>query len=207
MSDFFPTEPRKISCSLDEPERRIVLVGRARGGRSATGNTVLGEEKFESRPDFQAVTQTCSREVRAEEWKGKHVVVIDTPAICEEPHNLREIQKCISLAEPGPHAFVFVTQVGRFTQDDAMAVKQVAKIFGQECWKNMIVLFTHKEDLGLRSPEDYVRNTGNRFLQDLVQKCEARCCAFNNKVTGAERALQAEELLSKIEKMLQQNRG
>ncbi|CAI5789354.1 GTPase IMAP family member 8-like isoform X1 [Podarcis lilfordi] len=69
----------------------------------------------------------------------------------------------------------------------------------------MIVLFTRKEDLETESLQEYIGLSGNRVLQDLVGKCKGRCCAFNNRGTGEERASQAEELLSLIEKVVQEN--
>nr|XP_028606164.1 uncharacterized protein LOC114607282 isoform X2 [Podarcis muralis]XP_028606165.1 uncharacterized protein LOC114607282 isoform X2 [Podarcis muralis] len=203
-------EPGNLSLSQKDSELRVVLVGKTGGGRSATGNTLLGEKKtFESKLSPEPVTQTCRGEVRAEKWKGKKVVVIDTPAIFDAhpqtEHDILEVQKCLSLCEPGPHALVFVTQAGRFTQEDAVAMKRVLEVFGPEATKYMIVLFTRKEDLEKESLKEYIELSGNQPLQDLVRKCKGRCCAFNNRGTEEERASQAEELLSLIEKVVQEN--
>lgn len=45
------------------------------------------------------------------------------------------------------------------------------------------MLFTRKEDLETGKLDDYVNNTDNKHLKNIIGKCR-RYCAFNNKETG-----------------------
>uniref|UniRef100_A0A803Y9G7 AIG1-type G domain-containing protein n=1 Tax=Meleagris gallopavo TaxID=9103 RepID=A0A803Y9G7_MELGA len=206
-----PSNPCPVVPAGERQELRVVLLGRSGAGRSATGNTLLGEERFESHLASQPVTTTCSDGRR--HWRRWCVVVVDTPAIFGgsqwDKHNeaCREITHCIELSSPGPHVLLLVTQLGRFTQEDQEAVRGVQDIFGVGVFRHMVVVFTRGEELVGGSLHNYVTHTDNRALRNLIQSCWNRYCSINNRASGAERDQQVQQLMNKVRETVRENEG
>ncbi|CAJ1063211.1 GTPase IMAP family member 8-like [Xyrichtys novacula] len=184
-------------------ERRVVLLGLPGKGKSASGNTILGSERFRSDCDPDPVTtKTDSRSAIVE---GRQVTAVDTPGFTDKvlsPEKLfNEIIESVKKAEPGPDAFLIVVEIGRVMPVEIEMHEFLLKMFGEHAEKYFMVLFTHGDKLRGRPIETYIN--GKRELKDLVDRCGGRYCVFDNTKIGNRE--QVRKLLDEIDVMVKTN--
>ncbi|XP_056280816.1 GTPase IMAP family member 9-like [Pseudoliparis swirei] len=195
--------------------RRIAILGKTGVGKSSLANTIFEEQRFKVGHNVNSETTKCQAETKGA--SGGPITLIDTPGFFDtdrsEDELKPEILRCITEFSPGPHAFLIVLRVERFTEQEQAVVNKVSQYFSEEVFQFSTVLFTHGDQL----PDgdtigSFVR--ANEPVRELVEKCGGRCHVIDSKYWNNDpqeeyrnNRVRVTEILKTINQMIEENQG
>ncbi|XP_050411767.2 GTPase IMAP family member 8-like [Patella vulgata] len=192
-------------ASGDREDIRLVLLGKKGVGKSSLGNSLLGRKEFKSTP-LQAKCRKGSTTLA----DGTNLDAVDTPGIADTTasttETFEELTRCIELSTPGPHVFLLVLKIDRFTQEEIDTIKHLKYWFGQDFMKYAVFIFTGKDSL------DYDGSTINQYLENSPSEMKAligdagrRVAAINNRGRGPELKVDVKTIMTLVKQAIRIN--
>ena len=156
---------------------------------------------FPSRTSGLSVTKTsklgeCYRE-------GKRVVVIDTPGlfntILSQEEVVEEIRRGIELASSKLDACLYIFRIGRHTDEEVSAMKEILAMVGNTFFQRTILVFTGIDYLEDETIQQYVK--GIPQFHNIIQQCSGHYLSINNRSSENDKEDTLKELFNLINKI------
>nr|XP_019938410.1 PREDICTED: GTPase IMAP family member 8-like [Paralichthys olivaceus] len=183
-------------------ELNAVILGSKSSHKYLVGNIILGTSAFD------ASDATFDAERREAEVFGQSVTLVNAPGwlrgynLCDTPEIVRaEAILSVTLCPPELHGFILVINAEQpFGSVHKKATKQhLEHFFGEKVWDHTFVVFIHRDQLGHKNIEHYIREEGAP-LKSLLKTCGNRYHVLCGE--GADNSVEVKELFEKIDAMV-----
>ncbi|KAI4876658.1 hypothetical protein NFI96_026502 [Prochilodus magdalenae] len=140
VSSIVKTPGSKMIKNLSASKQRlnVVLFGTEEETMALISNLLL--EKHPK--SHQGQRRVCVK--REGESSGYMITLLEMPTLCNtqlsEEEVMHETRRCVSLCDPGVHAFLFIVPEGRLTDEDKGEMKMIQRIFGSKLSNHVIAV-------------------------------------------------------------------
>lgn len=133
---------------------------KTRAGKTLLANTIIGEKLL----DVHHFAGTSKRKAETKSLNQRRVILFDTPSFFDtnrpEEDMKREIVRCITECAPGPHVFLIVLKVDKYTIQEKAIVEKMIGYFSEDALRFTVVVFSHGDQLPEETTiEDFVRKS------------------------------------------------
>ncbi len=183
-------------------------MGRKASGKSSSGNTILRERKFKvQKHKKKNESEVCEGQTQI---GGKQVAVIDCPDLLDPDLNEEKLEELkeqlVSRCSAGLSSVLLTVPLEQPVQNEEEILNYIKGLFGPKVQKYIIILFTCGDELEEldQTIHEHLQDKEHEDLQQLVSECGGKFHCFNNKRESDD---QIQELLQKIEEIMEENGG
>ncbi|RXN34481.1 interferon-induced very large GTPase 1-like protein [Labeo rohita] len=162
---FGTKEPRACGEPADH-SLAILLFGNSTSVQFQHDNFLLGEIE----PNFEnaEISRTVPLQIKI---SGHHISVINMIGLHETALDLDHLADQL-VNQNEIIAFIFVVQLGQFTDADKMGLEWLQRLFGDRVLQFVMILFTYESEEESDSIIDDLKQ--NSALERLIEKCGGR---------------------------------
>uniref|UniRef100_A0A3B1J0M6 AIG1-type G domain-containing protein n=1 Tax=Astyanax mexicanus TaxID=7994 RepID=A0A3B1J0M6_ASTMX len=166
----------------------LVVCGSDGSVKSSISDLILGQRQLRSES-----RSVCVR--REAEVCGSLISLVELPALYNSQLSEEEVMQetfcCVSLCDPGVHAFLFILPEGRLTDEDKGELEKIQRIFGLKL-NSYTIAFISTENLKDAVLDDVIR--------DVAESGKVHVCALETNIDKS-------VFLQKFEHVVEKNSG
>ncbi|XP_053494411.1 golgin subfamily A member 6-like protein 22 [Ictalurus furcatus] len=130
--------------------------------------------------------------VKQGEVRGHLITLVEMPALhntqLSEQEVMRQTLHCVSVCDPGVHAFFIIVPEGRLTDEDKGEIELIQRIFSSRVYDHTIFIINQQSQ----------KKQLDETLQSVIKACGGQYTFYSSRTDAA-------ELITCVEKLLKQN--